>query len=97
MFNGEKQISKEDSDAVKESYDLLEKFLDGNKWMAGDSVTLADFSLIPSVSSLNLVVPIETDKYPKVKAWLALAKETLPRFQEINEEALKDMKSYFSR
>lgn len=62
--------------------------------MVGDSLTLADFSLIPSVTTLGLMVPIEADKYPKLTAWIGTAKETFLQYEQINEEAHKTMKSF---
>lgn len=35
-------------------YEVLDKLLEGNKWAAGDYVTLADFGLLATVSSFRV-------------------------------------------
>ncbi|KAF2891264.1 hypothetical protein ILUMI_14908 [Ignelater luminosus] len=57
------------------AYGFLEKFLEGNKWMAGENVTLADISLIATVTSLNVLVPIDEKKFPNITAWIKNSKD----------------------
>ena len=45
--------------------------------MAGDSVTIADFSTITTLTSLDVLVKIEATKYPDLVAYLKRA-EGLP-------------------
>lgn len=85
---GDKTINKEEKENVENIYDLLEKFLDGQKWMVGDSPTLADFSLVSTITTLELFVPIDSGKYPKVKSWLDLAKGTFVQYEDINGKGL---------
>lgn len=92
-MKGDKTVSDEDKEQADKIYGLLEKFLEGRKWMADDSPTLADFSLIPSVTSYNLFIPMDAGKYPNVKAWLNSAKETFTHYEDINEKGLNAMKS----
>ena len=64
-------------EAVNEIYSFVESFLDGRKWVAGDSVTIADFSSITTLTSLDVLVKIEATKYPDLVAYLKRA-EALP-------------------
>ncbi|XP_064543443.1 glutathione S-transferase D5-like [Drosophila montana] len=50
-------------------------------YMAGDQLTIADFSLISSITSLVAYVDIDAVKYPKLKAWMCRMEE-LPVYAE---------------
>ncbi|XP_068902485.1 uncharacterized protein [Tenebrio molitor] len=67
---GKKTIDQEDIDAAHGIYAFLETFLDGKKWIAGSHVTVADYSLISSISTLNVLVNIDEEKFPRVAAWV---------------------------
>lgn len=41
---------------VEEGYDFLEKFLTGNQYAAGSNITIADFSIITTLGSLNVSI-----------------------------------------
>lgn len=48
----------------------MNAFLEGNQWVAGDYITIADFCCGATVSSLNHLVPIDDEKYPNTSRWL---------------------------
>lgn len=88
LKEGSKTIPVEYVDAVKNDvYTILEKLLETRKWLAGDSVTIADHSLLATVSSLNIVAPINSSEFPKVTQWLQRGHE-LPYFNEANSPGL---------
>jgi glutathione S-transferase len=72
-------ISDEDKAGADEIYGFLEAFLDGNNWIGADSVSVADYSLVSSVSSLQVLVPIDAETYPKVAMWFRNC-ESLPEY-----------------
>ncbi|XP_016984947.1 glutathione S-transferase 1 [Drosophila rhopaloa] len=76
-------IPKERYDAIIEIYDFLETFLAGNDYIAGSQLTIADFSIISTVTSLQAFVEVDAAKYPKVTAWIERLKQ-LPYYQEAN-------------
>lgn len=47
--------------------------------MAGETVTIADISLVATLTSCNVVVPINSEKYPKITAWIKTM-EQLPYY-----------------
>lgn len=47
----------------------MEAFLEGKSWIAGDSLTIADYSLYATITSCNILVPVDA-KFPKLNAWL---------------------------
>lgn len=78
IFQGKKQILQEKVNDVLEAYGFLNTFLEESKWVAGEEVTIADFSIYETATSLNVIVPIDKDKYPNVLRWIGQVNE-LPR------------------
>lgn len=52
IFLSEKRISNEKRLAVLEAFDFMEKFLEGRKWFCGEQMTMADLSILASLSSI---------------------------------------------
>lgn len=77
---------------MNEAYGFLNTFLENSQWVAGNSVTLADYSLVASVSAANLLVKIDSEKYPNIISWLNRAKEWPVHY--INEEGIKILGAY---
>ncbi|XP_073943566.1 glutathione S-transferase 1-like [Choristoneura fumiferana] len=66
---------------IEEGYGIVETYLESSPYVAGDRLTLADISLGCTVAGLEGIHPVDADKFPKCKAWLArLAAE--PYFKE---------------
>lgn len=81
MFKQRKAaIYNEDVEAIEEIYGFLEAFLADRQWIALDTVTIADYSLITSVTSLNIFVKIDPVKYPKLNAWIRRV-ASLPEYE----------------
>lgn len=64
---------------INEAYGFLEKFLEGHQWIAGETVTIADFSVATTTICLDYHVKIDGKTYPKLTGWLRRIKE-LPCF-----------------
>nr|XP_967147.1 PREDICTED: glutathione S-transferase 1-1 [Tribolium castaneum] len=86
LYEDKTTIDQKDKDAIQESYAIMETFLEGKNWMAGDSVTIADYSLVATVSTLNAFVSIDTEKYQKLAKWVQRC-ESLPEYQ-VNRKGL---------
>lgn len=52
LFLSKSTISDEQRNAIDEALGWLEKFLDGQKWLAGDFFTIADTAIYATVSFL---------------------------------------------
>ncbi|XP_064542961.1 glutathione S-transferase 1-like [Drosophila montana] len=83
LFLGETAIEQSRIDAVAEIYDLVELFLGDNDFVAGNELTIADFSFVSSISCLAVYLELDPVKYPKILAWLERLKE-LPYYEEAN-------------
>jgi len=60
-------------ESIHKTYALMEKYLRSFPWIAGKKVTIADLSLIPSITSLNVIVPISSEDYPNLNKWIGRA------------------------
>ncbi|KAM8712807.1 hypothetical protein ACLKA7_013179 [Drosophila subpalustris] len=76
-----KVLPKERLEAIVEVYNLMESFLMKHDYIAGDHLTIADFSLISSISSLVAYVEIDSSKWKKLSAWIKRM-EKLPYYSE---------------
>lgn len=81
LFLGKTEVPQERIDAITEAYDFVEAFLKDQTYVAGNQLTIADFSLISSISSLVAFVPVDAAKYPKLSAWIKRL-EQLPYYAE---------------
>ncbi|XP_017835794.2 glutathione S-transferase 1 [Drosophila busckii] len=81
LFKGVTAVPKERIEAIVEAYDFTEAFLKNNNYIAGDQLTIADFSLISSISSMLAYVEIDAVKYPRITAWMQRMQQ-LPYYEE---------------
>ncbi|KAL3275756.1 hypothetical protein HHI36_020501 [Cryptolaemus montrouzieri] len=86
-----KNISKEptekDLDAAYRAYDILESLLDNHSYTAGDFLSIGDFSVITTMSSMNHLVPVDAKEYRKITAWMKMMKQ-LP-YYHYNQDGLE--------
>lgn len=78
---------------LEDALGFLNTFLEGQTYVAGDHLTLADISLVATVSTID-IVGFELSKYSNVQAWYAKCKATIPGY-ELNEEGIQEFKSKF--
>ncbi|KAL0881967.1 hypothetical protein ABMA27_001720 [Loxostege sticticalis] len=82
---------KEKFTGVENALKLLDTFLEGQKYCAGNNLTVADLSLIASVSSLE-ASDVNFLKYPNIKRWYETVKSTAPGYEEANGKGLQAFK-----
>ncbi|KAF5274201.1 hypothetical protein FQA39_LY07305 [Lamprigera yunnana] len=87
-FLGHKSIPDNLRDNAVRVYEFLESFLRESSWMAGENVTVADLCLIPSITSLKYLVPIDPSSFPNLKTWTERI-EKLP-YYNCNKKGLED-------
>ncbi|XP_037951869.1 glutathione S-transferase 1-like [Teleopsis dalmanni] len=85
VFHGTptKEVVAERIKAINEAYETLEKFFGDHEYFAGNKLTIADFSIVSSVSSLAPISPVDVSKTPKLAAWFERMKE-LPYYEEVS-------------
>lgn len=74
-MQGTGTLTEEHIKSFEEFYSLLNTFLERTKFIAGDSLTIADFSVISTVSGAEVVVPVDEVKFPKLVQWEKKMKE----------------------
>nr|QVK45130.1 GSTe6 [Pagiophloeus tsushimanus] len=94
LFNGKaNSIEKDKADLIADAYQSLELLLKGHDYAAGNEITIADFNLVATVSSLDsCMVPVTADKYPILSAWFARLK-ALP-YYDVNQAGVDQFKGF---
>ncbi|KAF5272960.1 hypothetical protein FQA39_LY18772 [Lamprigera yunnana] len=77
---------------IVEAYNFLEEFLQDQKWMACNHLTIADFYFIPTVTSADILIPVDAIKYPNICSWLKRCQE-LSYYKEANQIGLDNFKT----
>ncbi|KAI5631031.1 glutathione S-transferase 1-like [Phthorimaea operculella] len=77
---------------VEEAYGVLEKYLEKTAFVATDHVTVADIACVATVSTTNLVLPID-EKFVKIHEWWNKIKQ-FEWYQKRNVEGLALIEGY---
>ncbi|KAL7016075.1 hypothetical protein ACKWTF_016796 [Chironomus riparius] len=89
----EKTISQDKIDRVIRGYRSVENFfVDDNEYIAAPVMTLADFSMWTTLSTLNYLIPINSEQFPKLTKYLKML-EAHPSY-EINREGAERHAEY---
>ncbi|XP_065366161.1 glutathione S-transferase 1-1-like [Calliphora vicina] len=79
---------------METAFDLFNTFLKGHQYAAGDSLSVADFPLLATVSTFE-VSGFDFSKYANVAKWYANAKTVVAGFDE-NWAGCLEFKKYFN-
>lgn len=79
---------------MEEAFEFLNTFLAKSKYAASDNVTVADISLIATVSSFE-AAGFDFSKYANVARWYSACKASVPGYK-INEAGIAEFKKFFS-
>lgn len=84
LFQNGTMPSKETVDTMHKTLDILEIFLAIDHYLVGNGWTIADISVANSILLLKVFAPLNSEKYPKILAWLDRVNKNIPHFAEIN-------------
>ncbi|XP_044762601.1 glutathione S-transferase 1-like [Coccinella septempunctata] len=84
------EIRPDFKERINRVYALVETFL-VEDWIAGSSISIADFSILASITTLHVISPIEPLKYPKVIRWIQRAQ--MESFYDSNKRGLEKLES----
>lgn len=87
IYNGAIDFSEDSIRMTHIAYDLIESFLAGD-YLVGSHVTVADISCVSTINTIQRLVPIDADLYPRLSIWLDRMAE-LPGYHDINDEGCK--------
>ncbi|XP_049803077.1 glutathione S-transferase 1-1-like [Schistocerca nitens] len=82
LFYGAPKFDPEKFKKIEQAYDFLNTFLEGKEWVAGMSMTIADYSMVSSVGAAE-AVGFDYKKYSNVLAWFERAKKAIKSYDEI--------------
>ncbi|XP_076758398.1 glutathione S-transferase 1-1-like [Xylocopa sonorina] len=91
VFRGEKEYNSENYKMVENAYEILDKFLDGQDYVAGRNLTIADLALVATVSTME-VFGFVVEPYANVARWLDRIKSSAPGYRKANGEGLEILK-----
>lgn len=92
LFKGCSYVSQDKIDAINAKYDILETLLACDQFLVGNNLTIADICVAGTVLPLEVYVPIQADKYPKILAWIERINRTIPIFKEMHAKYLIELK-----
>ncbi|CAH1113927.1 unnamed protein product [Psylliodes chrysocephalus] len=88
IFEGEKAIAPKLLAAIEESFTITEKFLEKSNYVAGDQLSIADFSFVTTITSWSgAFAPLSEAKFPKIAAWIKRMQQ-LPYYKENQHQPL---------
>ncbi|TMW42678.1 hypothetical protein DOY81_012243 [Sarcophaga bullata] len=72
---------------VEIAFEFFNTFLEGHKFATGDNVTIADISLLASITNFEATT-FDIGKYPNVARWYEECKKVVPGYKENLEDWL---------
>jgi len=84
LFLRKTVIDEEIKAGLHDALSYVDKFLEGSRWVAGSSMTIADFAYVTPVYSM-VTLGLDLSAYKNVTAWLARCKAEMPGYEEVNE------------
>lgn len=93
MYGGKSEIQEESRELTHKAYDFTEKLLK-DEYLVGNKLTLADISCCIDLLTLDKLVSIDKNKYPKLAAWMERV-SSIPNFHDINDEGVQQLQSRF--
>uniref|UniRef100_A0A8D9EDU7 Glutathione S-transferase 1, isoform D n=1 Tax=Cacopsylla melanoneura TaxID=428564 RepID=A0A8D9EDU7_9HEMI len=92
LFAKKKDILEQSIRTTRDVYALVDKFLEKSKYIACDHITIADFSIVTTLTTLEVFVP-EISNYPRVAAYIECCRTTMIDYQEANQDSLDVFKA----
>uniref|UniRef100_A0A1B6GEQ0 Uncharacterized protein n=1 Tax=Cuerna arida TaxID=1464854 RepID=A0A1B6GEQ0_9HEMI len=93
MFFGA-AFNEENKKKLDDAFGFLDKFLEDSTWVAGDNYTVADYAIVASVSTAD-IVGYEVDKFKNVAKWFSKCQSNLPGYAEGNKPGLQVFKGMY--
>ncbi|XP_063243261.1 uncharacterized protein LOC134542717 [Bacillus rossius redtenbacheri] len=81
---------------LEEAFGFLDKYLEGQQWAAGSKITIADFALVASVSSAD-IVGFDVSKYSNVAKWFEKCKKSISGYEELNHKGCIQLKEMLDK
>lgn len=89
-------LDEEKLEKLNQAFEFLNTFLGQTAWVAGDDITVADCSIVASLSTFE-IVGIDLSKYSNITSYLAKAKSSLKNYEEANNKGTIAFKELVDR
>ncbi|XP_056643878.1 uncharacterized protein LOC130449858 [Diorhabda sublineata] len=76
---------------IGKAFEFLDTFIGNNDFAAGDNLTLADLSLVSTVSSFD-IMDYDFSSYKNVVRWYGKVKATAPGYEEANARNVREFR-----
>ncbi|EEB12529.1 GSTD1-5 protein, putative [Pediculus humanus corporis] len=83
--NGSNRIDLKKINKLGEAFEFLEAFMGDSLFMAGNVMTIADYSIVATVSTIE-ACGFDFSKYERVSAWFERCKTEMLDYEEINQK-----------
>ena len=80
LYGGAKHVTQQARDGMKEGLEILDKLLENLKWIAGDNLTIADFSAVAIITTIA-ECGYKLAQHKNVDRWYKQC-QSLPGFDE---------------
>ncbi|KRT82966.1 Glutathione S-transferase, partial [Oryctes borbonicus] len=85
---GAKLVTREKAHALNNVYNILETLLETSSYVAGYELSIADFAIVATITSANVLVPVAENRFPHISKWIEKMKG-LPYYEETNQAGLE--------
>lgn len=83
LFGDFTELPSDRVEYAQQSWDTLNRIVEKAPYVCGDDMTIADLSLIASVSSMTEVVPFDPERHAAALEWIERMQQ-LPYYEEAN-------------
>lgn len=83
LYMGSSDWPKERVEYIQSQWDILNRFLEKGPYVCGDEMTIADFCLVATASSLNEIAPMDPVEHSKILEWIDRMAQ-LSYYEELN-------------
>ncbi|XP_023241445.1 glutathione S-transferase 1-like [Centruroides sculpturatus] len=89
-FRGE-NVDQDKVKNLKECLSHVEKFLSTSPYLVGETLTLADLSILATLTFAKLI-DFDYSEYSSIQRWMTKLEKELPYYDEVNGQPLKEFK-----
>ncbi|XP_018803661.1 PREDICTED: glutathione S-transferase 1 [Bactrocera latifrons] len=90
IYGGEGEFNKTNLDLCDDAYSFLEAFLGKSNFFANsETLTIADVCINTTLVSLDMLIPVNKNRFPRLQAWMERMKVLLPSYEEVNIKGAK--------
>jgi len=93
IYGGESELNPSSISSCKDAYKTLERFLEKGDFVVGNEMTVADISIDTSLITLDMIIPVDKNEFPKTFAWMERMKSLLPDYDSVNVEGAKALQT----